>query len=400
MPTLNARRIAVKVTPSAEKAIRNNHPWLFTNAITSVSHGGQAGDIAIVFDRKRRFLAAGLYDPDSPIRVKLLQHLQQAQIDSAWFSKTITAALALRQPLTDSIDTTGYRCINGENDSLPGLIVDYYARVAVVKLYSTIWLPHLTDILNILLAQLPISQIVIRLSRRLQALETGLSDGQLIYGPPITAPIRFQENGLSFEANVIKGQKTGHFLDQRDNRAKVRDLSQGKMVLDLFAATGGFSLYAAAGGAKQVVSVDLSRPTLAVAERNFAHNSQLTAVNQCNHKLIAADVFDLLQQMVKQRRRFDLIVVDPPAFAQKEADVPQALRAYTKLAKLASQLVARGGQLVMASCSSRVSAEQFFSTVQRAVPSSTRTFAKTGHAIDHPISFKEGAYLKCIYFNF
>lgn len=399
LPTVNHRRLAVKVTNSAEKALRQGHPWLFENGITSISHTGRAGDLAVIFDRKRRFLAIGLYDPDSPIRVKILQHQTSATIDAAWFAQTIANALTIRQPLATSGNTNGYRCINGENDRLPGLIVDRYAGVAVVKLYSAAWLPHLYAILEAIRTQLPIDQIVIRLSRRLQAQPIELFDGQIVYGNPIDTPILFQENGLTFEADVIKGQKTGHFLDQRDNRAKVRQLAHGKTVLDLFAATGGFSLYAASGGARQVTSVDISQPTLAVAKRNFAHNQHITNVKRCEHQLMTGDVFAVLDRLIAQKRRFDIVVVDPPAFAQKQADVEQALRAYGRLARLAAQVVRRGGQLVLASCSSRVSAEKFFTTVQTALPKSAQPFAKTGHALDHPTTFREGAYLKCIYFN-
>ena len=399
LPTVGGRRLAVRVTNSAEKALRQGHPWLFANGITSISESGAAGDLAVIFDRKRRFLAIGLYDPDSPIQIKVLQHLQSATINADWFSATITAALAKRQPLADSGHTNGYRCINGENDRLPALIVDRYAHVAVVKLYSPCWLPHLTTILDTLRAQLPITHLVIRLSRRLQAQKLPVQDGQVVYGSPIDAPVLFRENGLAFEADVIRGQKTGHFLDQRDNRARVGALSKGKRVLDVFAATGGFSLYAASGGAKQVVSVDLSRPTLAVAERNFAHNQDRPTVRRCEHQLAAGDAFEVLKRLRAQKRRFDVVVVDPPAFAQKQADVPQALRAYARLAQLASKVVADGGTLVLASCSSRVSAEVFFKTVQDALPHTARRLTTTAHAIDHPVTFKEGAYLKCAYFQ-
>ena len=400
LPTVGKKRIAVKVTHSAEKHIRKGHPWVFDGGITSVSYEGAPGDLAVIFDQYRRFAAIGLYDPQSPIRVKILQHGESATINAAWFHSKIAAAHALRAPIAQS-DTTGYRIINGENDSLPGLIADRYDDTVVVKLYSEAWMPHLRDVLDGIEAEIRPNRIIIRLSRQLQESESvALKDGMTVLGIEPDEPVEFVENGLNFEADVIKGQKTGFFLDQRDNRQRVRELANGAEVLDLFASTGGFSLYAAAGGAHTVTSVDLSNPTLAAAKRNFALNRHVPSVAQCNHKLLAADAFDTMAKMARNGRRFDMVIIDPPSFARKQLDVPAALDAYAKLTEVGLTLVKPGGTLVQASCSSRVSAEAFYQRIEKVAKRKgrdLREIARTGHAIDHPVSFKEGAYLKCLF---
>ncbi len=395
LPTVGKKHIALKVVKSAEKPLRS-HPWLFDRAITSQSHEGKAGDIAIVFDHKRRFLAAGLYDPDSPIRVKLLQHNEPAKIDRAFLHAKIRQAIDLRAPI-DSAITNGYRLINGENDGLPALIADRYASTLVLKLYSTIWFPHLKAILDYFSAQAWCQRIVLRLSRRVQEMETfGLFDGATLFGLPPTEPVLFLENGLTFEADTVRGQKTGHFLDQRDNRQLVRGLTKGKQILDVFASTGGFTVYAASGGAKSVTSIDLSAPTLAVAKQNMAHNDLL---GTCDLQLLSEDAFAALARLRSERKTFDVVIIDPPSFAQKQADVEAALQAYGRLTKLGLSVLRRGGMLVQASCSSRVSAEQFFQVVETSAGEIGRNLTQityTQHALDHPITFREGAYLKCL----
>lgn len=396
LPTVRTKNIALKVQKSAEKPLRN-HPWLFDRAITSQSHDGNAGDVAIIFDHKRRFLAAGLYDPESPIRVKLLQHNQPAKIDRAFLHAKIESAIALRSPINEN-KTNGYRLINGENDGLPALIADRYDSSVVLKLYSPIWFPHLSSLHDYFVAQRWCECVVLRLSRRVQEGDTfGLSDGATLYGDSPTEPVRFLENGLSFEADIVHGQKTGHFLDQRDNRQRVRGISKDAHVLDVFASTGGFTVYAAAGGAKAITSIDLSSPTLAVTKRNMAHNNLLSS---CYLQLLAEDAFAALTRLGQAGKQYDVVIIDPPSFAQKQADVDAAIHAYGRLTKLGLRVLKRGGTLVQASCSSRVSAETFFQTVERSAGGIGRNLTQltyTQHAIDHPITFPEGAYLKCLF---
>jgi 23S rRNA (cytosine1962-C5)-methyltransferase len=212
------------------------------------------------------------------------------------------------------------------------------------------------------------------------------------------APVPFREAGLSFEADVVRGQKTGHFLDQRENRIRVGELAGGRRVLDVFACTGGFSVHAAAGGATEVVSVDQSAPALATARRNMALNPVVAAGT--DHEIVVGDAFAVMSELAVARRRFDVVVVDPPSFASRRDQVPAARRAYARLTGLAVALLEPGGTLVQASCSSRVSADDFYATVERAARAAGRPLritARTGHPLDHPIGFPEGAYLKALF---
>ena len=395
----NQKRLAVRVSPAAERAIKSGHPWLFASGIQSMSENGRAGDLAIIFDRKNRFLAVGLYDPTSMIQVRILHAGQPATIDRSWFQSKIEAAAQIRAALP-ARQTTGYRLVHGENDGLPGLVIDRYDRTFVIKLYTAAWLVHLPDVVKALVDVTGPQRIVLRLNRDVleqKALLADLQDGATIFGSPPDGPVQFTENGLQFEADVIAGQKTGFFLDQRENRARVEPLARGKSVLNVFAYSGGFSLYAARGGATAVTSLDLSQPALEAAERNFALNPALTRVP---HTLVQGDAFQKLTRFGKDSRRFDLVIIDPPAFAKSQAEVDSALSAYARLVRLGLGVLNRRGMLVMASCSSRVAADTFFTLVNETAKKAGRPLHElehTTHALDHPIGFKEGAYLKCLF---
>jgi 23S rRNA (cytosine1962-C5)-methyltransferase len=396
------RAIAVRVTPAAERALRQGHPWLFDQAIRDQSHAGRPGDLAVIFDRRRRFLAVGLYDPHSPIRVRVLQQGEPAAINRDWFEDRLATAARVRAPLLQG-DTTGYRLVHGENDGLPGLVIDRYDQTSVLKLYTAAWVPHLRHVLPALAAVAPAERLILRLGQAVQTQPHdlhSLRDGTILFGPGLDGPVVFQENGLRFEADPIHGQKTGFFLDQRENRARVEKLAAGKTVLDVFSYTGGFSLYAARGGARAVVSLDASRPALAAAARNFALNQEQGAVVAARHELLAEDAFQALARLGQSGRRFDLVIVDPPAFARRQDQVRRALMAYGKLTRLGLGVLQPGGTLVLASCSSRVSAESWFAAVNRAAVQAGRPLheiERTGHPLDHPVGFPEGAYLKCLF---
>jgi len=295
-------------------------------------------------------------------------------------------------------NTTGYRLVDGENDGLPGLVIDRYADTLVLKLYTPAWIPHLKDFCDALARVSPATHLTLRLNRSLQKQTEylhGLSDGMTLSLLPPPSLILFKENGLIFESDPIHGQKTGFFLDQRDNRARVELLSKDKSVLNLFAYTGGFSVYAARAGAKEIVSVDVSAPALEGAVRNMTHN-KLTVP----HETIAEDVFEVLARMESQKRLFDLVIIDPPMFAQREKQIDVALSAYRKLTRLGLSVLQKGGILVQASCSSRVESDSFFESIHQSANEAGRRLTeieRTGHALDHPVRFKEGAYLKCLF---
>lgn len=406
LPQPAERRIALHITRDAKRHLRAGHPWLFTDSIVRQSHEGQPGDLAVVFDQKRRFLAIGLYDPTSPIRLRVLHQGAPTTIDQAWFSTKLAKIMARRAPLLADPRTTGYRLVYGENDGLPGCVIDCYATTLVMKLYTAAWIPHLAMLVTALQGHLSASAIdslVLRMSRNIQQQcedLAGLTDGMTLLGTPPDAPVLFLENGLWFEAEPIKGQKTGFFLDQRENRARVERLATGKRVLNVFAYNGGFSLYAARGGARAVTSLDISEPALHAAERNFALNREDPAVAKAAHKILSGDAFQLMATLAQEGVRYDLIVIDPPAFAKRQSEREGALRAYAQLTRLGLNLLENDGTIVLASCSSRISAAEFVANAQATAAAMQRPlqiFDQTGHALDHPIGFPEGAYLKCLY---
>jgi 23S rRNA (cytosine1962-C5)-methyltransferase len=398
LPTFKTQRLALRVKSAAERKLRQGHPWIFDQAITKQNKEGQAGDIAIIFDQqKNKFLALGLYDPYSPIRVKILGVGQPLQLDADWLRDKLVEAFTKRTPLL-ATDTDSYRFVYGENDGLPGLVVDVYAGVVVLKLYSLSWIPYLRLLVPLLLELSKGQTLVLRLSRNVQAHTAalhGLYDGQVLVGELVDPVVIFREHGLRFAAHVIDGHKTGYFLDHRHNRRRVGELAKGKRVLDVFAYAGGFSVHALAGGAREVTALDISAQALEMAR----FNAGLNGAAECLETL-TADAFAGLQQLHEAGRQFDLVIIDPPSFAKRASERDRALQSYGRLARLAIPLIAKGGTLVAASCSSRVSAEDFFTTITTQLKNSGRPFqerTRTYHDVDHPIGFPEGAYLKCVF---
>ncbi len=341
----------------------------------------------------------GLYDPDSPIRIKILYSEGGITINEEFFSERINRAYAIRIPLLET-QTNSYRFLFGENDGFPSFIADVYNKVLVIKLYSAIWFPYLETILKHLIEVSGCETVVLRLNRKLQQQKKthGLFEGQVLYGKLTNEVIPFIEHGVHFSANVIKGHKTGYFLDHRNNRKRVGELSNGKTVLDVFSYAGGFSVHALANGAKEVTSIDISKQALAIAIENGKLNSF-----SGKHHTLAGDAFELLQQLITTHKTFDVVVIDPPSFAKSKKEMEMAKKKYQQLAQLGVQLTARGGMLVLASCSSRISAATFFEINERVLKAQSRLFSvldTTQHDIDHPITFPEGAYLKSGYYLF
>lgn len=400
LPRPSPHRLAARLTPDALRQVRGGHPWVYDASITSLKGDGKPGDLAVVFDDDRKFAAIGLYDPASPIRIKLIHRGKPQTIDRAFWTHQLQTAQHRRQSLIDRGDTTGFRLINGENDDLPGFVLDRYGDTLVAKLYSAIWLPHLRDIIPAIDDVFHPTTVVLRLARAMHGSPLyGLEEGDALIGVSPPDPVLFTECGLTFEADVVRGQKTGYFFDQRDNRALLAEHASGARVLDMFANTGGFSVHAAAGGAREIVAVDQSAPALAAASRNMAHNLDVNAVAACAFRTETGDALEVMDRFARNGERFDIVVVDPPSFTPRQTSVEKALQSYTMLAERAVKLVRADGLLFFASCSSRVTAEEFHAAVSHTcarVGKPLEELRRTGHALDHPVTFPQGAYLKAV----
>ncbi|WP_426430657.1 class I SAM-dependent rRNA methyltransferase [Winogradskyella sp. HB-48] len=394
------KNLAVKLNSKGEQSVIKGHPWVFSNSILKVNDDAKTGDLAIIFSKnKNKVIGIGLYDTKSPIRIKMIHNTQtKAVINAEFFQQKIEVAYQKRKELLKT-KTNSYRLLFGENDGFPGLIADVYDMVLVLKIYSEIWLPYLEWILESLQKISIAETIVLRLSRQLEnSSHHDFTDGEVVYGKLKNEVVEFIEHEVKFSANVLKGHKTGYFLDHRDNRRRVGEWSEGKTMLDVFSYAGGFSVHALANGATEVTSLDISKQALDVARENGKLNDYSGI-----HKTISGDAFEQMENLIKKKKTFDVVVIDPPSFAKQQSEIELAKKKYKQLAELGEKLTAKKGMLVLASCSSRVTAQSFFDLNQNVLNAQGRLFEtilKTNHDIDHPISFPEGAYLKCGYYRF
>lgn len=397
---ITPNRMAVKLNAKGEQFVLQGHPWVFSNNIVKMNANAKSGDLAVIFSKnKNKVIGLGLYDANSPIRIKMLHsNYEKVEINTSFFNNKIQLAYKKRLPLLET-NTNSYRLLFGENDGFPGLIADVYAEVLVVKIYSEIWLPYIHNILPLLQNISKTKTSIIRLSRSLENSKNHtLKNGEVVFGVLKNEVVEFVEHDVKFSANVIKGHKTGYFLDHRDNRRQVGLWSKNKTVLDVFSYAGGFSVHALYNGAKTVTSLDISNQALAIALQNGKRNNY-----QGKHHIIADDAFSALKKLIAKGTTFDVVVIDPPSFAKQASEINLAKKKYAQLADLGVQLTAKKGLLVLASCSSRVLSDSFFNINIQLLNKHKRaynTILKTGHDIDHPVSFLEGAYLKCGYYRF
>ena len=395
--------IKLQVSKTLQAKIQKGHPWVFDYQILNqIPEDAKPGDLGIIYTSKNKFLAIGFYDPSSEIRLRILQWGTSLTVDAKFFSDRLQKAIALRSFL-EKQGTSGYRIINGENDGFPGMVLDRYEDTAVLKLYTSAWIPYLDGFLDSLVKTLPLQRCVLRLSRNCRNTveeSSAFREGQILFGPELDSPVCFRENGLFFEVDVFEGQKTGFFLDQRENRQRIRSLAKDKSVLNVFSYTGGFSIYAFAGECQSVWEIDSSAHALKTSQDTFELNFSATKSEAKEFQQFHGDAFTALRQLQNQKHSFDIVILDPPAFAVKKKQKPQALATYRRLAESGARLTRPGGILFAASCSRQVSAEDFFREVFAGIRSAGKVYEeidRTGHAPDHPVAFKEAEYLKGLY---
>lgn len=373
-----------------DQSLRRFHPWVFSGAIARPSEDIVEGDIVRVVSAEGESLGVGHYQIGS-IAIRILS-FDDVEIDASFWHERIGAALSLRCALGIVRENNNmFRLIHGEGDQLPGLIVDIYGTAAVMQAHSVGMHLQRKEIAAALQEQMPELRCIYYKSETTLPYKAGLDEESgFLMGKPVD--FIATENGLRFHVDWLKGQKTGFFLDQRDNRELLEHYSQGKKVLNMFCYTGGFSVYALRGGATEVHSVDSSERAIDVTMRNVA----LNFANETRHKAHTVDAFHYLADMGND---YDLIVLDPPAFAKHRDALRNALKGYTRLNAKAMQKIKPGGILFTFSCSQAVSKEQFRLAVFTAAAQSNR-FVRILHQLhqpaDHPINIyhPEGEYLK------
>ncbi len=391
---------ALELQKDLARHLRAGHPWVFRKAVERAPRGLPPGAVVDVTERGR-FVARGYYDPHSAIAVRILTREPAEAVDAALWRRRVARALALRRELVRG--TTGYRLVHGEADGLPGVVADRYDRFAVLKLYSaglTPWRPAIVEALRAEVEGLAGVYGRDEIPRDEED-DQAAPAGRVLWGAEPPERVEIDEHGMKLLVDLRRGQKTGLFLDQRENRRLTRDLARGRPeALNCFGYTGGFSVAAALGGSRHVVTVDVDREAVALARENF----RLNGLDPADHAFAVEDAFELLGRYKREGRRFDLLVCDPPAFAKSQQAVESAVAGYASLNRAALSVLAPGGLLITASCSARVSPEQFEGAVKEAAFKARvdlQLVEERRQPPDHPIApqFPQGRYLKCLVYR-
>ncbi len=373
-----------------ENPILRGHPWVFSGAVARAEEDLVPGGMAEVYSKEGRFLGIGYFNPASQIVLRLLTR-EKEDLDASFFMDRIRRASALREKGLGG-KTNAYRIINGEGDFLPGLIVDRYGEALVLQCL-TLGMERLKKlILELLIKQFNPRSIYERSDVPARTEEGLHPEKGLLYGEEVVAPVEIEEYGCRFRVDIKEGQKTGFFLDQRESRFLLQSISKGKKVLDCFCYTGGFSIHAGVGGAREITLLDSSEEALKGAEEHFSINH----LEGIPFRLIRGDAFDVLRGLEPD---YDLIILDPPPFAKKRGHLPGASRGYKDLNLQAFRLLKRDGLLFTFSCSHYMDWDLFQKVVFSAALDSGRDvqlLGRLGHPIDHPVhlSHPEGEYLR------
>jgi 23S rRNA (cytosine1962-C5)-methyltransferase len=381
--------------PGREKSLKRHHPWVFSGAVARLQGEPQAGETVEIFSSDGAFLAQAAYSPESQIVARVWNFDQRQAIDAAFLEARIRASVQRRSALLESGETNAARLVHGESDGLPGLLADRYGDIIVMQILSTGAERWRAALVSGLVKATGCSTLYERSDLDVRALE-GLSprSGPLLGTAP-AGTVEILEHGLRYKVNVITGQKTGFYLDQRDNRQRVMQFAAGRKVLNAFSYSGAFTLAALRGGAISVLSIDSSAEALALARENMALNGMPMEAATW----VDGDVFYVLRELRDRNQHFDLIILDPPKFAPTPGSVERAARAYKDINLLALKLLTPGGLLATFSCSGGVNADLFQKIVAGAAADAAldvQIIQRLGAASDHAVSihFPEGEYLK------
>ncbi|GAA5188457.1 class I SAM-dependent methyltransferase [Ferrimonas gelatinilytica] len=378
-----------------EKSLLRRHPWVFSNGVADVQGKPGLGETVEVLASDGRWLGRGAYSPHSQIRVRIWTFDPDEIIDEAFFSRKLARAQAGREDLIERDGLTGYRLVAGESDGLPGITIDRFEDVLVCQLLSAGAEAQREALVAAIKAQYPQCALYERSDVEVRKKEGLAPVKGLLYGTLPPQPMTFEENGLKLLVDVVQGHKTGAYIDQRDNRLAASRYVRGKRVLNCFSYTGGFGTYALHGGAAEVINADVSKPALALAQQT----AELNGLDTARLTNLEADVFKLLRQYRDSGEQFDVIVLDPPKFADNKAQLPGACRGYKDINMVAMKCLKPGGILLTYSCSGLMDAALFQKIVADAALDAGREaqiLEKLTQAADHPIgsAYPEGFYLK------
>jgi len=386
--------------------IRGRHPWVFSGALKQIPDGIKSGTPVELCDEQGNFLAAGYFNSYSQIAVRLWGYEQDEEVDEDFFVTRVKSAYELRENLVENKKTNSFRLINSENDLLPGLIVDKYNDYLSVQFHNAginFWKKEIVAALVKVMKPKGIYERSDVGNRNKEESDTQEKEFTGVLFGKVPEGVEILENGLKFIVDIAKGQKTGFFLDQRDKRAALQKYCEGKKVLNCFSYTGGFSVYALEAGAKRVVSVDASESALELVEENI----KLNKLDNKKSQVVSADVKDYLNGLIGndpelKGEKFDVIILDPPAFVKNRHKIHEGLQGYRKINEAALKVLPPNGILVTASCSQHVSLVDFRHMLSEAAGRAGRTvqvLETYTHGIDHPelAAFTEGEYLKCVF---
>lgn len=384
--------------PSRAESLQGGHLWIFSGALQQPPHWIENGGLVDVKSSTGQFVARGYYNSQTDIAIRILTHDSSEEIDFAFLLRRVRQALALREVFPADV-TNAYRLINAEGDGLPGLVVDRYAEILVVQIH-TLGMERLRPLLiEALMATGETRGILLRNDGRSRQREGLELEAPVVVAGVVPTLVTVRENNVLFTVDPWEGQKTGFFLDQRDKREALRKYSAHKRVLNCFSYTGGFSVYAALSSSDtQVVSVDISASAIEGAQEHFV----LNGLDPEQHAFHTSNVFDYLEEASQRGEQFDVVILDPPAFAKSQSARAQALKAYRRLNQLGMQVLRPGGILLSCSCSGVVNMDDLMGILGQSaqrLQRSVQLLEVYSHGVDHPVhlAMPETAYLKAIF---
>ncbi|NTW50182.1 MAG: class I SAM-dependent rRNA methyltransferase [Chlorobiales bacterium] len=386
----------ISLKKNEERRILNGHQWVFSNELQEVPKHIASGTVVRLHSGSGRFLGIGFFNAHSLISFRVLS-AQDEKIGHDFFERRLLEAAGLRERLYPESISNAWRLIHSESDRLPGLIIDRFGSSFSIQTFSAGMELHLDMICEVLQKLYAPKAIVIRNESKLRELEGLDTYKRTVFGDA-SEPVEIYDSGIRYLVELLEGHKTGFFLDQRENRKRIRPFASGAEVLDVFTSDGGFALNAAFADAKSVLAIDASEPALLRTRRNASLNALQGIETECG------DAFDTLERLCSSGKRFDLVILDPPSMTKSRKTIPTALKAYRKLNRLGIQLVRKGGFLATASCSHHISDDVFLDTAQKAGQEQNRFLRLlefASQAPDHPIqlAMPETKYLKFSLFH-